>query len=159
MKKVECKLHPNQIGVLKTFSLSPDDKIGEIAVECTGATYYYNNLEELCRDWEDVEEPKVYYYISDFGAIRECKIGRFPEDEEDRKLIGNYFTTKEEAERALEKLKAIKRLKDKGFEFNYVGEYENLCGNGFEIPITAIMPPEQYNKKAVAEDLAMLFER
>lgn len=118
MKKVRSKLHPTEIGVIKTFSLSPDDKIGEIAVECTGCTYYYSNLAELCEKWEDYEEPKVYYYISDFGAIRECEIGIFPEDEEDRKRIGNYFETKEEAEKALEKLKAWKRLKEKGFRFN-----------------------------------------
>jgi hypothetical protein len=34
------------------------------------------------------------------------------------KQIGNYFETKEEAEKAVEKLKAWKRLKDKGFRFN-----------------------------------------
>lgn len=33
------------------------------------------------------------------------------------KEIGNYFETKEEAEKAVEKLKAWKRLKDKGFKF------------------------------------------
>ena len=31
--------------------------------------------------------------------------------------IGNYFLSREEAERAVEKLKAWKRLKDKGFRF------------------------------------------
>ena len=34
------------------------------------------------------------------------------------KQIGNYFETKEEAELAVEELKAWKRLKDKGFRFN-----------------------------------------
>lgn len=77
----------------------------------------YTSLAELNEEWEDCEEPKVYYYISDFGAIRECEIGKFPEDEEDRKRIGNYFETKEEAERAVEKLKAWKRLKNNGFKF------------------------------------------
>lgn len=117
MKKVRSKLHPTEIGAIKTFSLSPNDEIGEIAVECSGCTYYYNNLAELCEKWEDYEEPKVYYYISDFGAIRECEIGKFPEDEEGRKQIGNYFETEEEAEKAVRKLKAWKRLKDKKFRF------------------------------------------
>ena len=36
---------------------------------------------------------------------------------DDFKEIGNYFETKEEAEKAVEKLKAWKRLKDLGFEF------------------------------------------
>lgn len=35
-----------------------------------------------------------------------------------RKAIGNYFKTKEEAEKALKKLEAWKRMKDKGFRFN-----------------------------------------
>jgi hypothetical protein len=33
--------------------------------------------------------------------------------------LGNYFETKEEAEKAVEKLKAWKRLKDKGFRFTF----------------------------------------
>lgn len=117
MKKVRSKLHPTEIGVIKTFSLSPNDEIGEIAVECSGCTYYYNNLAELCEKWEDYEEPTTYYYISDFGAIREGDVGMFVEDEIVRKQIGNYFDTKEEAEKAVEKLKAWKRLKDKKFKF------------------------------------------
>ena len=74
-------------------------------------------LKDLVEEWEDYEEPKEYYYISDFGAIRECEIGKFPEDEEDRKEIGSYFETEEEAEKAVGKLKAWKRLKDNGFKF------------------------------------------
>ena len=61
-------------------------------------TFYFGSLKELTDMFEDYEEPKVYYYISDFGAIRECEIGKFPEDEEYRKQIGNYFETREEAE-------------------------------------------------------------
>ena len=37
--------------------------------------------------------------------------------EENKKEIGNYFKTKEEAEKAVEKLKAWKRLKEHGFCF------------------------------------------
>ena len=80
--------------------------------------YVVKSLAKLNEEWEDYEEPKVYYYISDFGAIRECEIGKFPEDEEARKLIGNYFETEEEAEKAVEKLKAWKRLKDRNLRFN-----------------------------------------
>lgn len=106
-----------EIGYLKSDS---DNQV-QVARN-SGYNYkYYNSLAELCEEWEDYEEPKVYYYISDFGAIRECEIGKFPEDEEARKLIGNYFETKEEAEKAVEKLKAWKRLKDNGFVF---------CGEG-----------------------------
>ena len=52
------------------------------------------------------------YYISADGKIRKS----FEIDNE-RVEIGNYFETKEEAEKAVEKLKAVKRLKDKNFHF------------------------------------------
>lgn len=64
---------------------------------------------------------KKHYIISDSGSI----IGFTKEDyemlpEKSRKLfeeLGNHFETKKEAELAVEKLKALKRLKDKGFRF------------------------------------------
>ena len=37
--------------------------------------------------------------------------------DKNRKQIGNYFETEEEAEQAVEKLKAWKRLKDNGISF------------------------------------------
>lgn len=100
-----------------------------------GMSYTYSSLAEFNEHWEDYEEPKVYYYISDFGAIREREIGKFPEDEEDRKRICNYFETKEEAEKALEKLKAWKRVKDSGFKFKKYKRDEIYYG---DIEINAI---------------------
>jgi len=97
MKKVRSKLRPTEIGVIKTFSLSPDDEIGAIAVECTGATYYYDSLAELCEKWEDVSEEEVWY------------LG---------KRIGNYSIPKKEADIVTEKILAWKRLKNKGFKFD-----------------------------------------
>lgn len=73
---------------------------------------YYKNLEDLCEDWEDYEEPKYWYMITPNGGVQERRI----EDDihiEDCKEIGNYFETKEEAKQAVEKLKAWKRLRDK----------------------------------------------
>ena len=77
----------------------------------------YNSLAELNEEWEDYEEPKGYYYVTTTGLIKNddtpfCAIHK------DRKEIGNYFETKEEAEKAVEKLKAWKRLKDKGFKLD-----------------------------------------
>ena len=131
MKKVRSKLHPTEIGVIKTFSLSPDDEVGEIAVECSGCTYYYNNLAELCEKWEDYEEPvESYWFINDLDGelmkcdLKNCGKSNFTEWSEHRKEIGNYFETKEEAELAVCKLKAFKRLKDKGFTFyDWVWDY------------------------------------
>ncbi len=118
MKKVRYKLRPTLIGVIKTFSLSPNGEIGEIAVECTGCTYYYNNLAELCEKWEDYEELKEYWMINSFGDVEEVSTAFSEEMRDELREIGNYFETREEAEKAVEKLKDWKRLKDKGFRLN-----------------------------------------
>lgn len=79
----------------------------------------FRSLAELNEEWEDYEEKKeeTFWYISEQGVIK-----AFPEYMLDckgvisnYKAIGNYFRTKEEAERAVEKLKALKRLEEKGF--------------------------------------------
>lgn len=157
MKKVRSKLHPTEIGVIKTFSLSPDDEVGEIAVECSDCIYYYNNLRELCEKWEDYEEPKAYY-IGRCGTIEEFDPTKDVALTEMLKKIGNYFETEEEIEKAVKKIIAWTRLKDKGFEFQTTEfECSNLCGNGFEIHFWATMPPRYYNEKEKDKDLDLLF--
>ena len=75
-----------------------------------------DTLAELTEEWEDYEEPKGRWFISNNGQIHNDEgHERFREE---RKEFGNYFTTQEEAERAVEKLKAWKRLKDKDFRFH-----------------------------------------
>ena len=79
--------------------------------------YHYKSLAGLNAEWEDItEEPKTFFTIYYDGTISEFKDG---DDEQirDMKAIGNYFETKEEAELAVRKLKAWKRLKDKGLRF------------------------------------------
>lgn len=78
--------------------------------------WYKYELDLLAKWWEYYEEPKEYWYMDYGGRIKAINDAN---DEEDlaRKEIGNYFETKEEAELAVEKLKAWKRLKDKGFVF------------------------------------------
>lgn len=72
-------------------------------------------LSELNEEWEDCEEPKVFYAIENsHGQIVKHNDALYCEH---YKEIGNYFETKEEAERAVKKLKAWKRLRDKGFRF------------------------------------------
>ena len=116
----------------------------------------YNSLAELNEEWEDApEEPKEYWYIDWNGEV--CRSDINDERTEQMKLIGNYFDTREEAEKAVEKLKAWKRLRDKGFRFEPVDRYEALCGNGFNIPITATMPPEAYTDAEVSKDLDVCF--
>lgn len=89
-------------------------------------------LESLTKEWEDApEEPKEsehYWYIGYKNDIRRTKyhhISDFADNQitATRKEIGNCFESLEEAELALRKLKAWKRLKDKGFEI-YSWDYE-----------------------------------
>ena len=89
--------------------------------------YSYDSLAELNEEWEDYEEPKEYWIIGSFGDIERYSEHSFSKFQtEELKPIGNYFETKEEAEKAVEKLKAWKRLKDKGFEFiNF--PYKKIC--------------------------------
>ena len=72
-------------------------------------------LESLTKEWEDYEEPEMFYWIGYDGKICKAEIGTM--DRTKIKEIGNYFDTREEAEKAVEKLKAWKRLKDKGISF------------------------------------------
>ena len=83
----------------------------------------FNSLAELNEEWEDYhEEPKEYWCIREdavvdkrpYPIVVEC----VEQDNRDAmREIGNYFETKEEAEKAVLKLKVIKSLKDKGFKF------------------------------------------
>lgn len=90
--------------------------------------YSYNSLTELNAEWEDYEEPKECCFVSEFGKVYSLK--NIPMDKERigwLKQIGNYFDTREEAEKAVEKLKAWKRLKDKGFKFKDWKEGTTYC--------------------------------
>lgn len=83
--------------------------------------YHHKTLEKfpnILDEWfEEVEEPKEYWCINEWGIIEDTD---YKNDKYDNaaKEIGNYFSSKEEAERAVEKLKAWKRLKDLGAKFN-----------------------------------------
>lgn len=78
--------------------------------------YRYDTLAELNAEWEDAtEEPDEWWYITRDGTVDSER--RLEYSGYNAKQIGNYFETEEEAEKAVEKLKAWKRLKDKGFRF------------------------------------------
>lgn len=115
-----------ELGEVVTADIAtlPDGRIKLEAAAKKGGfhTILYYSLEELNEEWEDYEEPKVIYYISWDGVVLHSsdKTGW-----QDTKQIGNYFETEEEAEKAVEKLKAWKRLKDKGFRF---GGWEDCNG-------------------------------
>lgn len=76
-----------------------------------------NVAEMLEAGWEDYEEPKDHWYINYQGEVYVLDPKAVPEYSRNAKSIGNYFETKEEAEKAVEKLKAWQRIKDKGVYF------------------------------------------
>lgn len=85
-------------------------------------TLVYNSLAELNEEWEDYEEPlKPYWYLNALDGepmkcdLTNCGKSNFTKWSEHRKKIGNYFETLGEAKKALEKLKAWKRLKNAKF--------------------------------------------
>lgn len=90
----------------------------EVAIREAMWSKVYNSLDELNDEWEDYEEPKEkynYYYLDCDGGIY-CYCDTLEKTKGYRE-IGNYFETEEDAEKAVEKLKAWKRLKEKGHKF------------------------------------------
>lgn len=109
--------------------------------------FHYSSLKDFNEDWEDYEEPKKYYYFdSTAGKIYETEDTEW-ECDRNRKQIGNYFDTKEEAEKAVEKLKAWKRLGNRGFKF--LDHLDRGCGQG--------MCRYEWNGYINGEDLDLLF--
>ena len=81
-------------------------------------SFDFNSLKDLTEEWEDYEEPYEPYRLTTFGEVVEFSEGSLSNKYKRMCVdIGNYFSTKEEAEKAVEKLKAWKRLKDKGTIF------------------------------------------
>ena len=95
-------------------------KTGEIVEWEHGLQYKlgkkYNSIKEFAEEWEDYKEPEDFYIVEQRGTVG-SRFRTGDEYEKKFKQIGNYFETKEEAELAVRKLKAWKRLKDKGFRF------------------------------------------
>lgn len=75
----------------------------------------YETLKDVAEKWEDYKED--YYFIDSISCSAEWACGRSKEITNARKEVGNYFETIEECRKAIEKLKAWKRLRDKGFKF------------------------------------------
>lgn len=80
-------------------------------------TIHFKHLEDL-DEWEDYEEPKGNWTIDPMNE-NYIDDGRYtaPDELERYEELGLKFNTEEEAEKAVDKLKAWKRLKDKGLRF------------------------------------------
>lgn len=128
----------------------------------------YGSLTELTEEWEDApeEERKEYWCVDWTGGVNKIIPLDSSHDkyEQSKKEIGNYFDTEEEAEKAVEKLRALKRLKDKGFKFTGWGLLEYAgCDNfdyspqiGFSIPTLDKDEPYEYPEE-IERDLDLLF--
>lgn len=130
------KLRNKKTGEIGHFTSTNWNEIALIIMDDNGVQLAkYSSLAELNKEWEDYEEPREYWYLDVDGEISSGNI----EDGTVKAMreIGNYFKTKEEAEKAVEKLKAWKRLKDKGFRFlgyyHRLGETKSKGEIGFEM--------------------------
>ena len=131
-----------------------DNEVDELCINGNKMNFY-NSLSELNEEWEDYEEPKKYWYIYGDSA-QSGDVGDILED--GFRQTGNYFDTREEAEKAVEKLKAWKRLKDKGFRFNGVTPMEYFIRFTYDKP-RQILDNQQYPEVAQQfnKDLDLLF--
>lgn len=131
------KLKNKISGEIKEFSLFDGEELQG------GAT-----LKSLAEEWEDYEEPKKYWIIYGNQVLENECDGVI----EDRfKEIGNYFETREEAEKAVEKLKAWKRLKDNWWlkPENWHRVDDDTIAVRFGVGVHIDMP--------IQEDLGLLF--
>ena len=115
--------------------------------------YVYHSIAEPNEEWEDYEEPKEHWCVTMYGGITRIKDDEEPID--DLIEIGNYFNSKEDAYDAWDKLKAWKRLKDKGFRFEYYDYSDRDLHN--HIQIKAITNREVEDSMLYKEDLDLLF--
>jgi hypothetical protein len=117
------KLQNKKTGEIRTAEAREDGIY--LYNEITEQWYKYE-LDLLAKGWEYYEEPKEFYYITVDGYVVKDNDTITKNFADDLESIGNYFETEEEAEKAVEKLKAWKRLKDKGFKFRGC-HFENEC--------------------------------
>lgn len=120
------KLRNKKTGEIKEVRMSYREDTAPIVVSETTCDengqsqgWPYNSLAELNEEWEDApEEPKKYWTIDCGLAIDYTWYGKIHDLAAE--AVGLKFDTKEECERAIEKLKALTRLKNKGFSFRWI---------------------------------------
>lgn len=117
--------------------------------------YDYDSLAELNEEWCDYEEPEEYWHIAELCAGLQKKQDTDNGEDRFNKQIGNYFETEEEAELAVRKLKAWKRLKDKGLRF--CGHDDRDRGQLGDIVIYAEMSTFEYDDDSTKDDLDICF--
>ena len=135
------KLKNKKTGEIATLTMSNNGE--SLMLMQDGKMLVYDVRLSDLKEWEDVpKKPKGIQFIYRTDHFGKAKVNG----------VFIVFETKEEAERAVEKLKAWKRLKDKGFEFagrdkpNYGEEFIIKC----HLPADTLVID-------VASDLQLLF--
>lgn len=110
------KLRNKKTGeIIDSKDLLTDEYIIDLFTKNFG--YFEKKMNQIQNDWEVYIEPKrKYWFVTWSGDVDDETDDGFEVDK-CCKEIGNYFETREEAEKVVEKLKAWKRLKDKGVKF------------------------------------------
>ena len=123
---------------------------------------HLQSLERLIDEWEDYEESGYTYWID----TREERIVQADLPLTDNCLeyvreLGLSFESKDEADKAVEKLKAWKRLKDKGF---HISGWDNSIGDDYYKPSQIVIElngnpdwDEYDNINDIKEELDLLF--
>ena len=81
-----------------------------------------NDIDNFDEWFEEIKEPEQIYYVDNLGGyVSEVELIGFPTLVANLKSIGNYFETREEAEKYLKYLKAEEVIKQdtKGFKPNW----------------------------------------
>lgn len=139
----------------------------EIQVNCMLVThqdgrieqYYFDSIRDLL-EWEDMpEEPKDGYIIDPMEEdyVSADDSGYEESDVERAKELGIWLETKEEAEKAVEKLRAWKRLRDKGFRFDLSPALGHCDDKEFDISIIGTMPAKWWYNDKVVDDIHYIF--
>lgn len=128
-------------------------KTGEIITLIDHTFDNYNSLEEVKKDWEDC--PEELWFIGSNGRTYYADAkGAWQGNEE----IGNKFCSEEECKAAVEKLKALARLKAEGFKFKLVSLPidKDLSDKSRTIGRVSITMPKDYDVD-LDEDIELLF--
>lgn len=138
-----------EINILKVdedyFNIYKDD--GEFVCPVT--------LKELNDGWEDYEEPKDIWWLDNEGGVNHAT-SEVDNSFEKNREIGNYFKSKEEAEKAVEKLRAWKRLKDNGFKFEGTNNSKRKTGYFINYYLGKSFDSQEACEQAM-KDLHLLF--
>lgn len=147
------KLRNKKTGEIATLTLSSN---GEDMIIMGNDMYaHITKLSEL-KDYEDYEEPKEYWYIDTTeGTVVEHTQEMFELTDKERKEIGNYFGTKEEAEKAVEKLKAVKRLKEA--QMGFKDYHYELADDDALITYKLEIKVDGFAYEDLSDDLDLLF--